>query len=120
MTDDDTLRDSVLEAIRAGKLPDCSPKRTWGGPGAGACCPVCGERVKPDEMEFELEFAAHPDGRQREIHHLHSGCFSVWERERRKLDLKRDATMATELPSAGGEARVAVHGGEAPHRWRPS
>ena len=86
MSGNGTLRDRVLEAIRAGKLPDRPPKRTWGGPGSGASCMVCGERLKPDENELELEFATDDDDRRQENYYAHLGCFSAWNTERQKLE----------------------------------
>jgi hypothetical protein len=58
MSEDGTLRQRVREAIDAGKLPDRSPVGLWGGPGCGASCAICGERIGIDEVEFELEFSA--------------------------------------------------------------
>jgi hypothetical protein len=58
MSDDETLRKRVREAIDAGKLPDCSPVGMWGGPGCGASCAICGKQIGIEEVEFELEFSA--------------------------------------------------------------
>jgi len=58
MNDDGTLRRRVREAIDTGKLPDRSPVGVWGGPGCGASCAICGERIGVDEIGFELEFSA--------------------------------------------------------------
>ena len=120
MSGNGTLRERVLEAIRAGKLPDGSPKRTWGGPGCGSCCAICGERLKPDGIEFELEFATGDDGRRQENYHVHLDCFSAWNSERRKLELTRGTATAIGLPGARGETRLAAHEREAPRNRGPS
>lgn len=61
MSDEGTLRDKARAAIRNGKLPTRSPDRTWGGPGVGAECAICGLPVTKDEMEFEIQFARDGD-----------------------------------------------------------
>jgi hypothetical protein len=52
MPDEPRLREQAREAIQTGKLPSRAPDRTWGGPGVGADCTVCGhllEGVRGDE-----------------------------------------------------------------------
>ena len=56
MNNEATLREKAREAIQSGKLPAMKPSRTWGGPGSGTECSVCGEPVKPDQMELEIEY----------------------------------------------------------------
>jgi hypothetical protein len=114
MSGSEALRHTALEAIRTGKLPNESPKGTWGGPGSGVCCPICDERVKPDQFEFELEFAT-DDGKKRETYHLHRECLSAWESERLKLQLSRGgATIAIPLAGTDRETKLAVDEREAP------
>jgi hypothetical protein len=77
------LRERARTAIRAGKLPDCLPHRTWAGKGAGAVCAVCGAEVRAEEIEYELEFPrletpAGGVGNYR----FHVRCFDAWELER--------------------------------------
>ena len=91
MTESARLRDRVLEAICTGRLPVHSPKRTWAGPGSGARCVIFDQRVKADEVEFELEFATGDDGNGREGCHVHRGCFLAWDSERRELALSGGA-----------------------------
>ena len=86
--DHSLLRAKARAALHAGKLPQRSPDHTWGGPGAGACCSVCGAIVKPEETELELEFARSGDGSQPERHHLHSGCLAAWEAVLKDVDLR--------------------------------
>jgi hypothetical protein len=83
MSDEWTLREKAREVIRAGKLPNRRPDRTWGGPGVGADCTICGAPVKRDEAEFEIEFAGNGQGSGLRTYHVHVRCFAAWEFERR-------------------------------------
>ena len=79
--DEDTLRGLVRTVIRDGKLPSRRPDRTWGGPGVGALCTVCGIPVTRQQMEFQIEFArTDPPGLDK--YHVHTRCFAAWELER--------------------------------------
>ncbi len=82
MLDESTLRAKAREVIRAGKLPNRRPDRTWGGPGVGAPCAVCGEAVTKDQLEFEIEFAREADYPELDEFHVHVRCFAAWEFER--------------------------------------
>jgi hypothetical protein len=93
---DDALREKAREAIRAGKLPNRRPIRSWGGPGAGARCTICGALVTLDELELEIEFARDGDA-GRDEHHVHVPCFTAWETEVQKLEGPAAA------PSASGK-----------------
>src|SRR5690606_12611772 len=68
MNDELLLRRIARESIEKGVLPSHSPQQTWGGPGTGLTCALCGASVDRDELEFEVEF-----GRDR--YHLHRACF---------------------------------------------
>jgi hypothetical protein len=82
--DESGLREKAREAIRTGALPARGADRTWGGPGSGLDCVVCGKRLNPVESELELEFF--PEGPEAPpiVCHLHGGCFLAWEAERRQ------------------------------------
>jgi hypothetical protein len=82
--DDESVREKVREVIENEKLPNRRPDRTWGGPGVGAECTVCGRAVGRDEMEFEIQFAH--DGKHPGLDkfHLHMRCFAIWEMERKE------------------------------------
>jgi len=84
MPDETILRAKAQEAIRTGKLPNRRPDRTWGGPGAGASCVVCGEAVTKDQLEFEVQFASDGDNPGLDKCHIHVRCFAAWELERRQ------------------------------------
>jgi hypothetical protein len=104
VSDETTLRLNAREAIRAGKLPNRGAERMWGGPGFGACCAVCGQPVKRDELGFELDFRRDHDvpdvvGNT----HVHVRCFEAWEVERRNFEAVRETV------SSSGPARLA-HG----------
>jgi hypothetical protein len=106
MKDDGPLREQAREAIRARKLPERRPNRTWGGPGLGAQCAICDAPVKPDQVEVELEFAP---GSSADNYHVHARCFVAWEAERRDLEPARtisvDAPAQSPLPATKGRPR---------------
>jgi len=58
MPDEPLLREKARAAIRAGKLPSRRPDRTWGGPGIGEPCTICGEPIRRDQLEFEIQLHA--------------------------------------------------------------
>jgi hypothetical protein len=82
MPDEIILRAKAREAVRAGKLPSRRPDRTWGGPGVGPRCTICGEPVTKDQLEFQVEWAH--DGAEPGLDrfHIHVRCFAAWEFER--------------------------------------
>jgi len=84
MLDEPILRAKAREAVRTGKLPSRRPDRTWGGPGVGAACTVCGEPVKKDQLEFEIEFAHDGSNPGLDKFHIHVRCFAAWEFERER------------------------------------
>jgi len=106
MNGNDTLRDRVLEAIFAGKLPDGSPEQTWAGPGCGAACAICGQCTDAEQLEFELQFVSR-DGHRREDYHVHRECFFAWESARRDTLLRR-AAMTPALSGAVLETMIAA------------
>ena len=86
MPDEQILREKARAVVQAGKLPSRRPDRTWGGPGVGAPCSVCGLPVKSDELEFEIQFARDGDNPGLDKFHVHVRCFAAWEFERTKKD----------------------------------
>ena len=80
------LREKARQAIETGKLPGRHPDRTWGGPGAGSCCTICGAPIQSDEVELEIEFARGSDGVGFDKHHVHFRCFAAFEVEVRKVE----------------------------------
>jgi hypothetical protein len=85
MPDEAILREKARDIVRQGKLPARTPDRTWGGPGVGAECTICGEPVGKKEMEFEIQFARDGDNPGLDKFHVHIRCFAAWEFERQKV-----------------------------------
>jgi hypothetical protein len=94
MESEDVLRARAREAIDSGKLPDRRADRTWGGPGAGEMCPVCGRLVTHDDLEMQTEFERPEGGLDK--YHIHVRCFAAWEFERRR----REGTGPGDAPLA--------------------
>jgi len=86
MPDEPILRAQAREAVQRGKIPGRKPDRTWGGPGIGRPCPICGKPVTKDDMEFELQFARDGASPDLDKYHLHLRCFAAWEFERPKVE----------------------------------
>ena len=84
MPDETVLRAEAREAIRTGMMPSKRPDRTWGGPGVGVVCTVCGEAVARDQMEFEVEFGRDGDNSGLDKFHVHVRCFAALEFERER------------------------------------
>ena len=81
--DEQPLREKAREAVQNGKLPARRPDRTWGGPGVGAPCAICGLPVTKDEMEFEIQFAHDGTAPGLDKFHVHIRCFAASECERK-------------------------------------
>lgn len=84
MSDESRLREQAREAVQNGKLPSRAPDRTWGGPGEGVECSVCGRPVTKNELEFEIQFAHDGSNPGLDKYHVHIRCFAAWEFERDK------------------------------------
>ena len=80
--DENILRQLARKVIQDGKLPSRRPDRTWGGPGVGATCAICGVPVARDQMEFEIQFTRDGDNPGLDKFHVHIRCFAAWEFER--------------------------------------
>jgi hypothetical protein len=76
MPDNTSLREQAREA----------PDRTFGGPGVGATCSLCGETIPRAETEFEIEFRRHGATPGLDRYYLHYRCFAAWEFERAKVE----------------------------------
>lgn len=84
MPDEPILRKKAREAIRAEKLPSRRPDRMWGGPGHSERCVICGETIKRDQLELEIQFARDGAGSDVNSFHVHVQCFAEWELERQQ------------------------------------
>jgi hypothetical protein len=89
------LRRMAREGIRAGRLPAREPQRMWGGPGSGAVCSLCGQPVRQEEVEFELQFMADGPSTE-ETYHLHARCLTAWKSEREPSEQVREAVPSGE------------------------
>ena len=86
MSNEHRIRELARRALTEKKLPARDPDRTWGRPGGGAPCTICGELVTRDQLEYEIQFAHDGDNPGLDNHHLHRRCFASWEVERTKVD----------------------------------
>lgn len=86
--DESELRRKAREVIQAGGMPERRPGRTWGGPGGGGECAICGDALAFDEMELELEFAPVSDGEDQLKRCVHVHCFAAWELELQSADAR--------------------------------
>jgi hypothetical protein len=73
------LRGAARKAIESGRMPSRQPERTWGGPGNGTRCAVCGIAICRDQLGFEVEFATPSRPLEVGSYHLHLGCYHAWE-----------------------------------------
>jgi hypothetical protein len=103
MKDEKALRQRAREAIRSGRLPNCSPVRVWGGPGFATSCTICGQTMKHDEIGYELEFAGGSAPLQ---HHVHVRCFVAWELERNPSGPSRREPPGQHLSDSGNRATI--------------
>jgi hypothetical protein len=71
-------------AVQSGKVPQWDPDRTSAGPGIGLLCTICGARIRPGEVEYELQFRYDGSTPGLDRFHLHLRCFAAWEMERTK------------------------------------
>ena len=85
MPNEGELRALARRVLSTGGLPRRDPDRTWGGAGVGAPCSLCGEPVRRDQTEYELQFFRDGATPGLDRYHLHIRCFSAWEMERTKV-----------------------------------
>ena len=62
------------------RLPYEKPLRTWASRGTGATCDLCGGRIHPPDIEYQLDLA--PEGGERTLH-MHFACHQRWAAEGR-------------------------------------
>ena len=112
---DGETREGHPRALGNGGLPARRPDSIWGGPGAGACCTLCGACLSDDEMELEVEFSRE-DGLGADKYHVHVSCFAVWEAELRKVEAARSRLL---LPGAGETRQNGARDDLSTRRGRP-
>ena len=87
--DERELRSKAREAILSGKVPSSPPQETWGGPGSGDECSICGKPLRAEQIELELSFLSEAEDRsthgnaEKRSYRLHIRCWTAWEAERR-------------------------------------
>jgi hypothetical protein len=73
---EDELRSRARELIKAGRLRCGEHYRTWGGRGSNEPCALCDALIKPDEVEYEIEFSgAHGAA----VYRFHFQCHDAWQ-----------------------------------------
>jgi hypothetical protein len=87
--EDQELRNKALAALHAEALPHARPREVWGGHGTGDRCPVCGDDLKPSELELEVAFGDTGDENSPCVFHMHVRCFAAWEMARKSVVKKR-------------------------------
>jgi PAS domain S-box-containing protein len=60
--------------IEAGRLARNPPGHVRGGRGSGDLCDLCGESIRPDKIEFEVQLIA----TRPLTHRLHLSCYEAW------------------------------------------
>jgi hypothetical protein len=90
MPNEHRIRALARNILQAGLLPRRGPDGTWGGKGVDVPCPICGERIGPDQLEYELQFRQEGATPDVDLFHLHLRCFAPWEMERTKASSGRD------------------------------
>jgi hypothetical protein len=68
--DEHALRERIRRAIVEGSLPVLDDNRSWAGRGSGKACHVCGERIRPAQVEHEVEVP--------EPVVVHHACLAMW------------------------------------------
>jgi hypothetical protein len=111
--DESTLRLKAREAMDTGRLSSRRPTRMWGGPGNGASCAVCGQRLGREDMEFELEFAGDDMNTRQTNHHVHIRCFAAWELEREEV---LNGASGNLLSAAVDQGTIAARERDSTHR----
>ena len=84
MPNEQHIRALARKILQAGVMPRRDPDGTWGGKGVDVPCAICGERIRPDQVEYELLFEHDGVTPDVDLFHLHLRCFAAWEMERTK------------------------------------
>jgi hypothetical protein len=62
-------------------LPYQKPSRTWASRGTGATCDLCNARIRPPDIEYQVELP--PNGETRMLH-MHFACHQRWAAQGRR------------------------------------
>jgi hypothetical protein len=74
------LTELIRDRIERGDLPRQRQMHLFGSPGENLPCSGCGELIRRDDVEIELEFQLGGGLEERRFHTL---CYAIWEIERR-------------------------------------
>ena len=77
MPNEQHIRALARNILQAGLMPRRDPDGTWGGKGVDVSCAICGERIRPDQVEYAITRAVG-------LFHLHLRCVVTWEMESTK------------------------------------
>jgi len=77
--DDEALRQQVRTRIASGTLPRAVPHRLFGGHGANQPCVVCGEKISPTEVLYEVELDTGAE--RKTLLFFHLACHAAWQLE---------------------------------------
>jgi hypothetical protein len=107
------LRAAARRAISNGVIPTQKHIGTWGGFGCGARCCICGEAIRVEQLEFEIDFPRAGAATAESSYHLHAACFHAWEAERETLV---GGGLTKVLKAEGDESTIPLHDREDPSR----
>lgn len=71
---EDGAKDSAADTIE--RRSHREPLRTWAGRGTGANCSFCGQSIRSQEVEYEIELP--PAGTGRTLR-FHFNCYRAWD-----------------------------------------
>lgn len=108
--DEQDLRLRARNAICSNAILRRRPDQTFGGPGNGGACPVCGAALATNDMVFDLEFDV-AGGRTVNCQ-IHVRCFAAWELEREQLDEQDDLRSNDASPTLQGSERNSSSSGD--------
>ncbi len=67
---------NVRPLIDLARMTRKGPLKVWAGVGGGRTCAYCGKPIKPEHVEYELDFG---DGEA--ICLMHAECFHRWREQ---------------------------------------
>jgi hypothetical protein len=80
MPNEQRIRALARNILQAGVMPRRDPDGTWGGKGVDVPCAMCGQRIRPDQVEYEVQFAQFAHGGATpdvDLFHLHFRCLAA-------------------------------------------
>jgi hypothetical protein len=92
------LRLRARKLMHAGALPTAIPHRTWGGNGSGEPCSLCGNYIRPSDVEYELEVSDNAHQTAYRFYRFHLMCHAAWQFESSR-QMHLNDSLATETPA---------------------